>query len=341
MTLLGGGKVKTKSLKDLIKIGQESPNGIVICEAAQTRWKSVERCRTRVAASHGWLMLVGTMEGSLSYYAEKAKEWQTVNPEKARSFSLPSWSNKYNYPGGYDDPRIQFYKRTLPDDVFLERFAGEPCPISDLVVKEFRNEIHVGDYPFKIDLPAELAVDPGYGGAYAVEVVQWLGEAGYVVDEVYLQGYITEEIIQVVQTKPWFKNVQGGAIDIAAKQHQAMPAPIEVWQKLTRLPLKAQKVEEEGGIERLRSFLKVDPIVGKPKLFINQTCKGIISEMGGGRSPVPGGGAWLRDKNTNRPLKKNNHAAKALIYLLVNNYGYITVETAPVGSTNYSPFRGP
>jgi hypothetical protein len=271
------------------------------------------------------------------WYAEKAKEWAISNSEMARSFNLPSWSNRAIYPKGREDEEILLLERTLPEDVFMERFAGIPCPLSQLVTKEFRNEVHIGSYPFNPELPVELAIDPGYSGAYAVLAVQWAGEQGFVVDEIYLQGLITEEIIQLCQNKIWWKNVQGGVIDIAARQHQAMPAPIEIWQSLAHLRLRSGKVEVEAGIERLRSFLKVNPLTNKPMLLINNVCKGLISECGGGKSPVQNGGAWLRDKNTGKPLSRNNHSTSALIYLLVDHFGY-TKRSNTFKVSNYSPF---
>lgn len=334
LELRRGERVITKSFKDIIKaMTKESPDGIAICEAAQVDWSDIERCQTRVAASRGWLFLSGTMEGSAGYYANKYKEWQAPNAERAKSFSLPSWSNRAIYPGGREDPEVLYQERNLPEDVFMERFAGKPCPLSNYIIPEFRNEIHTGKYVFDPDLDVEVAIDPGYGGAYAVEVMQWRGDTVFIIDEIYLQGYITQDIIEVVQTKPWFKNLRGGVIDIAAKAHQtsAVEPDVDIWRKATRLNLRMNKVDEEPGITRLRSFLKPHPVTKQPQLYIDHSCKGIISECGGGRSPVDGGGAWLRDKNTGKPLKKNNHACKAIYYLLVDRFGYMTIKRQKVG----------
>lgn len=326
LTLTGGVVIKTRSFKDIQKIGMEAPDGIVICEAAQVTWDVVERCRTRVSASKGWLLLEGTMEGSIGYYAELSREWAGPNNYRAKSFTLPSWSNHVHYPGGRDDPQIKFMENTLPEDVFLERYAGVPCPISQMVIKDFRNDIHLGDFPFDPNLPVEITIDPGWAGAYTVLACQWRGETLYIIDEVYLQGYTTEEIISMCQVKPWFRNIRGGTIDIAA------PDEHKIWQEKTELILskklliRKNKVEIEAGINRLRTYLKPHPVTGKPLLFVDKKCRGIISEWGGGRSPVHGGGAWLRDKNTNRPLKKNDHASKAVYYMLVDKMGYVTVE---------------
>ena len=341
LRLLSGATIVTKSFKDIVRaMTKESPDGIAVCEAAQTEWTDIERCLSRLAASQGWLVLSGTHEGSVGWYAQKYKEWQVPNREGARSFSMPSWSNIHIYKGGIDNPEIARLRVILPEDKFLERFAAVPCPATRLVIPEFRNEIHVGNYSFDIANDVELAVDPGYAGAYAVLAIQSAGEVICVVDEVYLQGYTTEQVIEICQLKPWWKSVKAGVIDIAGRQHQAMEAPVDVWFKKAGIMLKSTKVNEEEGINRLRSFLKRNPVTDKPQLFVNYTCSGLIAECDGGKSPVEGGGAWLRDKHTHKPLSRANHSCKALIYYLVDRFGYTTVGSRqPVGAiSGYNPF---
>ena len=46
--------------------------------------------------------------------------------------------------------------------------------------------------------------------------------------------------------------------------------------------------------------------------------------MGGGASPIPAGGAWMRDESKaglGPPMRRNDHACKALAYLLAGPYG--------------------
>ena len=59
-----------------------------------------------------------------------------------------------------------------------------------------------------------------------------------------------------------------------------------------------------------------------PGILVDPKCRGFISECGGGKSPVEGGGIWMRNKDTLEPLKKHDHACKALIYYLANKYGF-------------------
>jgi len=262
------------------------------------------------------------VHNSLGWYPEYFTRWQSYNTEEARSFSLPTWSNLVSFPGGRQDPEILKLEEQTTSERFQERYGGVPCPPSGLVIKEFSNKIHVGAYRFDKELPIRIAVDPGYAGAHVVMAIQEWGEQIALVDEIYLQGYVTEEMISICKQRPWWSNVTGGAIDFAGKQHQAMPAPIEIWLRKAGIHLQNMKVNIEDGIDVLRTYLKPNPVTGKPIILVNSACKGFISECAGGKSPVDDGGPWLRDKNTNQVIDKNNHATKAVIYYLVNKFGY-------------------
>lgn len=278
--------------------------------------------------------MAGTFEFAnyVDWFEELFTRWQGPNNEQARSFSLPTWVNTKIFPGGRKDPEIIRLEGQTPPDKFLERYGGVPCPPTGLVIKEFSNVIHVGNYWWDSDIDVELAVDPGYAGAYAVLAIQKWGEQIVIIDEVYLQGYVTAEIIDICKQKVWWNKVSGGAIDIAARQHQAMDAPVEIWLKKAKIHLRSTKVSIEDGIDQLRTYFKVNPITLKPKVLVNSVCKGFISECGGGKSPYEGGGPWMRDSNTLKPIDKNNHACKAMVYYLVNKFGY-------TGRSRVSPMR--
>jgi len=82
------------------------------------------------------------------------------------------------------------------------------------------------------------------------------------------------------------------------------------------------KVDELGGIDLLRTLLKVDPVTKRSKAYMDSSCKGIIAECGGGQSPIHGMGAWLRNMDTMKIIDRNNHSIKAFIYWIVGRFGY-------------------
>ena len=321
--------VKTWSLKDWLKVGSEAPDGIVICEVAQITLQEYRRLCDRTAEKRGWVVGTGTFESSLGWYPETWKLYQLPG-QQGQSFSLPSWSNKVVYPGGIDDPEIQRLKENNSNDYFNERFGGVPSPPHGLVFPEFRYLTHVCDMAI-VDSPVYLWIDPGYAGAYAVEVVQMQGDTVCVVDEVYEHGLVTEQIIDICKVKPWWRKVVGGVVDIAARQHQAMPAVAEVWESKAGLHLMSNVVSEDAGRERLHSFLTVHPIEHVPHLLVDPKCEGILSEFGVVPNPFSNEAEpykWKEDRIGKvvgtAPEDKNNHGIKAVIYGLVNKFGYVT-----------------
>ena len=330
MRLKTGAIIKTWSLKDWLKVGSEAPDGIIIPEVAQISLQEYTRLSDRTAEKRGWVVGTSTFESSIGWFPELWKQYQ-LPAQNGESFSLPSWSNLTVYPGGYNDPEIQRLKAKYPEDYFLERFGGVPCPPKGLVFQEFRYLIHVKELQLQ-DAPVYLWVDPGYAGAYAVEVVQIANDTVNVVDEIYEQELVTEQIIDICLQKPWWRLVQGGAVDIAARQHQAMPAVVEVWEKKAKLHLASNRVEEPAGRERLHTFLTVNPIDHQPRLFVDPKCQGLLSEFGVCPNPITGGTApymWKKDRTGTviigqEPEDKNNHGIKAIIYGLIDRFGYVT-----------------
>ena len=329
IVLADGTRIETKSAKDPRTLAMRAPNGIIGCEASQLDLDSFHRMRGRCAPKRGWLFLAGTFEGSLGWYPQLFQTWQHPT-EDEQSFSLPSYSNNHLYPGGKSDPEILRLKSMASDDFFMERIEGIPSPPQGLVFGEFRADLHITpDAEWSVGDPVQLWIDPGYAGAYAVEVVQEINGQVNVIDEIYEQGLITSEIIQIAQSRPWWKDVAGGVIDIAGYQHQAMSAPAEIWLQETGVYLAAQKIRINEGTERLKSFLKPDPVSNAPKIVFNPTCKGILSEFGAIPSPMDGqthAYRWRMDRDGNivgdTPEDKNNHGVKAVVYGLVDKFGY-------------------
>lgn len=334
---LSGGKlfvrIETKSAAKISRLSKDAPHGIVMCEAGQQGLEVFETAQARVNMKSGWLILVGTLEAEQPWYAQNHIAWQHGVDDR-KSFSLPSHSNLYFYPGGRNDPKILELKRNTSDRFFMERIEGVPVPPTGLVFPEFRPDIHLRDVQWVPDEPVFIFIDPGYAGAYAVEVYQEINGQMCGIDEVYERTMVTEDIIAICQQKTWWKGINkgliSGVIDIAGLQHQAMAAPVEIWLKNAGIYLSSNKVGINDGIERLRAHLKPDPIFGIPKITFSPKQKGMLSEFGASTSPFddrkmePYRWKLTREGNIvgQTPEQKNNHGISATIYGLIDNYGY-------------------
>ena len=328
IVLADGTRIETKSAKDPRTLAMRAPNGILGCEASQLDLETFYRLRGRCAPKAGWLFLGGTFESSLGWYPQTFSTWESGVGEE-QSYSLPSYSNFHLYPGGREDPEIKRLEAFASDDFFMERIEGRPVPPRGLVFNEFRASIHSGEVEYVPNEPVHIWMDPGYAGGYALEAVQIIDDTVRVFDEIYEIGLVTEEMADIAMAKPWWKDVQYGVIDIAGRQHQAMPAPAEVWLSKTGLYLASEKVPINDGTERLKSFLKVDPITGYPRITIDAKCKGVLSEFGAVPNPFNNqtqAYRWKQDREGNivgnTPEDKYNHGIKALIYGLVHHFGF-------------------
>ena len=333
IVLADGTRIETNSAKDPRTLAMRAPHGILGCEASQLDMETFFRLRGRCAPKRGWMFLAGTFEGSLGWYPQMYTAWAAGADPEAKAYSLPSWTNKYLYPGGREDPEIQRLKEVASDDFYMERIEGKPSPPKGLVFSEFRPDAHVVDVEYVPDVPVHLWMDPGYAGGYAVEVVQVQGEQIQVIDEIYEVGLVTDEIIDIAKSRPWWPDVKFGVIDIAGNQHQAMAAPAEVWLEQAGLYLSSQKVKINEGTERLKGWLKIDPRTHAPRIVFSPKCIGIMSEFGMAPNPFDGqtrAYRWKTDREGNivgdTPEDKYNHGVKAIIYGLIDRFGYSYVQ---------------
>ena len=332
--LADGSRIESKSAADAANLRMRAPHIIIACEASTLDFNTYERMRGRVGSKKGKLFMSGTFEvGSVGWYPQLWNEWQAGIGDR-RSFSLPSPSN----PHAWDSDEIASIKEDSSDAYFQERILGIPVPPKGMVfARDFSPDIHIKDVQYEPGVPVHLWVDPGYAGAHAVEAVQIVKVGEFdqvrVFDEIYEQK-ITQDIVDIVRTKEWFKDVSFGVIDIAGWQHQAMTPPAQVWQAPfpvgIGLYMHSKKVQNVNDADdRLKSFLKPHPIFGEPRIVFSPKCKGILSEFGVAGNPFNGQTLVYqhnidRDGNVvgTKPLNENNHGIKAVEYGLIHNFGY-------------------
>lgn len=340
MKTLWGAKILTKTSADVQKLASFSVAGVIMCEAAQQIHEAYLKLMGRVSETRGFLILTGTLERGLPWYADMYRRWQGENHLKARSFSLPSWSNTEVYPGGYDDPQMIELRSEYPDDLFDERFGAKPKRTIGLVLPEFDMEKHVKHLTVDPKLPVEMWIDPGQH-CYAVLFVQCDGLVTNVLDRVYKRGQIAQNIIPEVMGNPLFKYVNrsdAGVIDIAGTQHHANLSQVELWQQIAGCSLRSQYIELEKTINTIRFRLLATNPLHAPLVYFNSHMTNFKTPDGYALDVLAEPELWSwpnRTENRNlarNPLDKNNDAMKALGYGLVDKYGgYVQKQIAKRG----------
>ena len=353
LTTTWGYKVQTKSGADLQALASYPLDKILIVEANQQSSGIRIKAAERTVETNGKIILSGTLENSQPWYADCWKRWQGDNPEGARSFSLPTWSNTAVFPGGRYDPKIVEMEALINDPaVFLERCAAIPTKPSQLVFGEYEARRHAKPLEFNPKLPVELGIDPAKH-TYAIEVIQYETLPVYkwfekweveppklaasvlqqertivsVVDEIYKHNIIAQDIIPLLKAKPYYPYIKKGIIDNAGKQQQGNKSQIQIWHEETGLMLRGNYVKIDQHIAVLKLRLRNDLALGRPLIQFNYRmdsskteqgkANGILAEFGLYKWP-----AFSESHNERSvPIDNNNDACKAISYWLYAQFG--------------------
>lgn len=341
--------IKTKSAEDPSSISAEAPVWIILAEAAHVSSEIYQRLSSRVSEArsrfpgYGMLMLEGTadtLDASLGWYAHLWKQGQQHEYQEARnfkSFSLPSSSNTFLYPGGEDDPELLARRAELTPERYSEWHLGVPVPPSGRVFTEFDPLIHLQRWRYDPDLPVYVGIDPGYSGQpsrYAVEACQKDAKGQWhAFDEIYVQHMTTVNVVEAAQQRYWWKNPDRTfVIDVAATAHAGAMEPSEqIWREKAHINLGHQKVAIMPGIDRFASMLRINPITQVPNMTIDPiTCPGLVAELGGGLDPIsrePRVYSWMKNSQGETvgrtPHDRYCDAIKAVTYLMIAVIGYV------------------
>lgn len=338
-------KIITKSGKyPESSLSQVGPKGIIGCEMSQCALEAYRRCIGRMAPRDAWFIMSGTFEKSLGWYIELFKRWQVNNSDNAKSYKLPSWSNLILYPGGENDPKIVDAKSKLDKDFFDMRFGGEPTvPRGAVFGGVFSTLIHVNEdiAKFEPEDDVMITVDPGWGHANVVYVIQQRHGLVLLIDELYLTGLYTPGEHGIIGEFERMRNPETGLFyydsmqsrrgycDVDGKKHTAIGPPVvQAWRDELGIELDCNKIVVHDGIDMLKRFLQPHLVTGKAMLYVHPRCKGFIAECGHGPNPLtnePSIYTWKTNDIGNNvglePIKLNDDCVKAVWYFLCGEFG--------------------
>ena len=344
-----GQTVTTRTAADLKKLAADPVDGIIVTEASQCDFGVVFKALGRVSEPRGFVVLEGTFERSEKWYAELYEEFKeppgSMNPMAGQSFTLPTWSNSFIFPGGRNDPeivRLESAYSKIPG-LFNERVAAIPSSPVGVIFKQFRLTRHISkDVGFRPTLPVYLGIDPADGGpsAYAILACQFFprpeaqraadfGEPEpdpnvwcNVIDAIYVPFATVEDVLPMCAARPWWPNVAGGAIDVES------PGERKRWAMLANITLSARKVPVREGENRLHTFLNYDEddLSARPCLQLSEDVpEAVVNEFSLYRSPVSSP-AEMAEKSTTASKRRMgpDHALNALWYLLYARCGPVS-----------------
>jgi hypothetical protein len=325
MVTTDGVVIQTMSLENPESVRSIDLEFAMVVEAGGCPYSGIERIRGRVASARGPIVYNGTIEAAQKWWRDWLLEGQRPNTKGIVAYTIPSWANSIQFPGGYDDPEIQSWRAFLGEDLFLERCAAVARPPRFRVLKEAKPE-HVQRVDVPEDARLEITVDPGYATAYAILFCYIWKQDGewrfHFADEFYEQNKNTQELIDLCRQKSFWPEVRDGAIDIASKGHRdATESSLEIWNKLTSINFYKKYWAEDRQIERLQTSFRTGQITIDPK------CVGLLAECGLGEPVFPEMHPWRYSADRDgrilgeKPIDRWNHSGKAAAYLILKHAG--------------------
>lgn len=316
----------------------EELNGAVMAEAAELPkaiWDGY--VRARLADRRGWADFFSTPKG-FNYFYEFWVRGQDPNFANWESWTYPSWVNSLVFPDGEMDAEIEDMRRGNSDTFFAQEIGAQFTTFEGKIYDEFSENVHVRPIRYNTEWKNYWAIDFGYANPTVVlDVMVSPTEDVYVWREYYIRRKDIMEHLEALQGRddPDDYHVDAMFGDPAAA------GDIALMSRHIGMVF-ADKVEWIRGINEIKTLLKPNPSTGRPKLFIDVSCRNLIREMHGLR--LEANVRMMDNRNFKEAQHKyDDHACDALRYF-VNEYfvlGYGSHLTADFAERQRGPiFHG-
>lgn len=245
--------------------------------------------------------------------------------EQFKLVRAPSTEN-IHLPDGY----VQSMMQTWSEDRVQREIMGSFDAFEGQVYHEFRRDTHVVK-PFKI--PDEwtkiMGMDHGYRNPAAVVwgAVDYDSNI-YIYREFYQREWLIEEICKGKDNEPGIlqlmgkEKIESAYIDPSTRNRRGTTG-LSDWDAYQDslpggFPLLMARNDKTAGIDRVKSYMKLDPRTNKPRLFIFDTCSNLLEEISKYRySELPSNSIGKRSEKE-EPVKVDDHALDALRYLIMS-----------------------
>lgn len=276
-------------------------------------------------------ILVGNPAGHDWVYRRFVKQDELRSEQAKRDYRLiraPSTENVH-LPDGYVESMLVNYS----DDRIQREIMGSFDAFEGAVFPEFRRDLHVIQ-PFNIpkDWTRVIGIDHGFRNPAA-----WVWGAVdkdqniYIYREFYEREWLIEEICRghKEKNKPGVlalmkdEKIDQARIDPSTRAarnekngKKISDFDLYVENLPADFPLHTADNDVTAGIDMVKSYMKVHPKTGKPKLFIFNTCVNTIDEICKYRYKELKHSQVGHTNEKEEPVKHDDHAMDALRYLI-------------------------
>ena len=319
------------------KIDSMNLSGFAIDEASQTTEEALLKLQGRLRNTKGLRkgLLVGNPKGRdhvYRYFVSKLAVKAELR-HKYKMIVAPSTENVH-LPEGYIEGMLGSYsKERIQRDIMgsFDSFEG-------MIYSEFDRSVHVvAPYDIPSNWTRIVGLDHGHTNP-AAGIFGAVDHDGNIV--IYKEFYQSEWLIEDIckgrmkpgePFAPGLKQLIGNDkisamyIDPStrAKRNQANGVAYSDFSVYLdnlpkNVPLVAANNDVGPGIDRVKSYLKVNPKTKKPRLTFFDTCINILEEVGEYRWAELSAGQEGSKNQKEEPRKYNDHAMDALRYLVIS-----------------------
>lgn len=129
LVLKDGTVVETRSSEHVERLASDATDACLVVEAAQQRPGVRSAARQRNLEKNGISIFSGTFEDADKQqyvWFEKMADREDEENIHVACFTLPSWTNRFIFPGGFEDPKIQWAYEHEDEYTFWRKYGGKP-----------------------------------------------------------------------------------------------------------------------------------------------------------------------------------------------------------------------
>lgn len=307
---------------------------VLMVEAGRHRRRTWgQYIRPTLSDKRGWAIFSGVPEGmsenSLLYALYQRGLTPKAQARGWRSWKMPSWTNTVVFPGGRNDPEILDAEDDLTKDEFDRQYGAEFSEKTGVVMKEWDDDLHLGDFSYEPSWQTFMAVDYGFTNPFVVLVIQ-VGPFGEI-------RVIWEKRYQYLDTPEVADDIMNTIPGLVRACTTLYPDPAEpddtrTLERMLRIPaqyntggpLKVRLGLIRRALKPRNSYLIEGHPERLPTLQVDRSCTGLALEM---REKYK----WPEHKSevrsdSEQPLDKDNHGPEALGRFFKGYYGGVDVE---------------
>ena len=318
---------------------------VLMVEAGRHRRRTWgQYIRPTLSDKRGWAAFTGVPEGksenSLLYSLFQRGLTPTAQARGWRSWTMPSWTNTVVFPGGRNDPEILDAEDDLTPDEFDRQYGAKFSEKTGVVMKEWEDDVHIGDFTYRPEWPLYMAVDYGFTNPFVVLFIQEgpFGEIRVIWERRWVHLDTEEVAVDIMTAVP-------GLVRACERLYPdpAEPDDTRTMERYLRIPaygntggeLKIRLALIRRALKMRNAHLPEGDPERVPTLMIDRSCHELAWEMREGYK-WPEHRSEIKSDSEN-PMDKNNHGVEALgrffrgHYRNVSSEGGSFVTTANVG----------